>query len=183
MQGPGWNPLLFAHPSTLNNREPKGCVDPTLGVCDVVSSQWPDVLIFLQRPATSKKIPTKLQKYQDFNNLNTKKLLAFIKFYVLVCWVIFNSLVDHFGILFLELNIAAAVDGWANIKEFHSGPLHGWLVCMAFCLSVLLSRQTMWSLSMGMGMPSIYLGLDSAPLNCSLWVSHMLVRWWALYQH
>ena len=33
-KGPEWNPLLFAHPSTLNNRKPIGCADPTLGVCD-----------------------------------------------------------------------------------------------------------------------------------------------------
>ncbi len=26
-KGPEWNPLLFAHPSGLYNREPKGCVD------------------------------------------------------------------------------------------------------------------------------------------------------------
>ena len=33
-KGPEWNQLLFANPLTLNNREPKGCMDPTLGVCD-----------------------------------------------------------------------------------------------------------------------------------------------------
>ncbi len=33
-KGPEWNPLLFAHPSTLNNRKPIGCADPTLGVFD-----------------------------------------------------------------------------------------------------------------------------------------------------
>ena len=34
MKGPEWNPLLFAHPSTFNNEESKGCMDPTMGVFD-----------------------------------------------------------------------------------------------------------------------------------------------------
>ncbi len=33
-KGPEWNPLLFAHPSTLNNEEPKNCMDPTFSVSD-----------------------------------------------------------------------------------------------------------------------------------------------------
>ncbi len=34
LKGPEWNPLLFAHPPTLNHRKPIGCADPSLGVCD-----------------------------------------------------------------------------------------------------------------------------------------------------
>ena len=33
-KGPEWNPLLFAHPSTLNNGKPFGYRDASLDVCD-----------------------------------------------------------------------------------------------------------------------------------------------------
>ena len=29
-KGPEWNPLLFAHPSTLDNEESEGCSDPAI---------------------------------------------------------------------------------------------------------------------------------------------------------